>query len=460
MHGVSLVLAAFATLSQVAQAAPEILPQTTVVVTPAKLREQLMTSNTSVLTALNSIYQAKEEVNRARGSLLPGLGLTGTLGGSPNFAVSTISVLLPFLLPGNWHALDAKKQQLAANGYAYHLVGLNGFASEYALYSQVVEDATLKSIYVQQADNLREILQIVADDYSAGTATKADVAQATAQFQLARAQISQLDELTAQETAIVRKMMGLPLTVDLQFGETHPAPLLEESSTAQAIFEKVHASSPEQRQIESLIAAAKQAEFTSVWGFLTGASLNVSPDFGTSSFGHLTESAAVNLGFGYFPAVQISHLNTEALKIREREIGFEQASVIESALSSVQAAAAQVAFAEQASDNYRIALAQDIARYRAGQVDLLHVLTISNNSTAAAAQLARATGDLDRQRITLNRVLLSDEFAKIPTCRLQGASSSGGIFGFLKGVFGLGRKKSRYQSIDDLCRPLGAQLKR
>lgn len=421
-------------------------------VTPESIRKRLVEGDTSVLASLNQIYQAKEEVRKARGNLFPGLGLSATVGGRPNFALSAVNVLLPFLLPSNWHALEASKHQLAANGYAYHLVALNDYAAALSLYSQVMGDMALRSVYKKQYTNLQSVADIVGDQVVLGTATKADLAQAKAQVQLALVQISQVDELIAQERSAIRRMLGLSLDTELEMTTQHFPRIEEEKLSAKRIFERIHDTSPEQRQIASLIEAAKSAKFTTVWGFLSGSSLNVSTNFGmSSSFGSLTQTSSVNLGFGLFPAIQISHLNIASLKIRKTEISLEQASVIESALASVNEAREQVNYAGQAKENYEIAFQAELDKFRIGQTDLLNVFVISNNATAAAATYVRSLADLDTQRVTLNRVLLRDEFAKIPTCRLGGAEKSGGVFGFLKGIFG--KKKTRYASIDEMCKP-------
>ncbi|RYZ66576.1 MAG: TolC family protein, partial [Proteobacteria bacterium] len=414
---------------------------------PESIRTRLVEGDTSVLASLNQIYQAKEEVRKARGNLLPGLGLSVTAGGRPNFALSAVNVLLPFLLPSNWHALEASKHQLAANGYAYHLVALNDYAAALSLYTQVMGDVALRSVYRKQYENLKSVEEIVEDQVVLGTATRADLAQARAQVQLAQVQISQVDELIAREKSSIRRMLGLSLETELEMTTNHFPRIDEEKLSPRKLYDRIHDTSPEQRQIESLLEAAKSAKFTTVWGFMSGASMNVSTNFGGSaSFGNLTQTASVNLGFGLFPAIQISNLNIAALKIRRTEISLEQASVIESALASVAEAREQVSYASQARDNYDIAFNAELDKFRIGQTDLLNVFVVSNNATAASASYVRSLADLDTQRVTLNRVLLRDQFAKIPTCRLGGAEKSGGIFGFLKGIFG--SKKKRYASID------------
>jgi outer membrane protein TolC len=421
-----------------------------VTINPETLRAALYSGDTSVLSGLNSLYKAKEEVNGARAALLPSLGVKAAFGGQPTFALSAISVLLPFLLPGNWHALDATKHQLTANGYAYQLVLLNDYASILSIYTQIQGDMALRGVYVQERDNLRSIAEAVSDEVAVGTALQSDLSQATAQVQLVETQINQVDELLARETASLRKVMGLSLTKNLEIAPYHFAELDAESETPIAIYNRIHDSAPEQRQIDSLIAAAKQSKYTTEWSFLTGSSLAVSTDYGGSSFGHLTGGIGVDLGFGLLPAIHLSSLDIAALQIRKREISLEQQNVVESAIGSVTAAKAAVENARLARDNYQNALQAELDKLKLGNSTLISVFTVSNFATQAGVIYANSVADLDGQRINLNRVLISNQFAKIPTCHLDNMKS-GGIFGFFKSLFG--SKKQRYISIDDMCRP-------
>jgi outer membrane protein TolC len=430
--------------------ASQAVASNTVTVTPDTLRTALYSGDTSVLSGLNTLYAAKEEVNRARANLLPGVALSGVVGGHPTFAVSAISVLLPFLLPSNWHALDASKHQLTANGYAYQLVLLNDYASILSIYAQIQGDMEIRDVYVQQRDNLRQIAAAVADEVAVGTALQSDLDQATAQVQLAQAQINQVDELIARERAALRKVMGLPLSKDLVIASYHFPELDAEGMSAQRIYNRVRDTAPEQLQIDSLIAAAKSAKYTTEWSFLTGTSLSVSTNFGQSSFGHLSAGGGVNLGFGMLPAIHLSSLDIAAMQIRKREISLEQQNVIETAINSVDAAKDAVTNAGYAKENYQKALQAELDKLRLGQSTLINVFTVSNFATQAGLTYANSLVDLDNQRIALNRVLISNQFAKIPTCHLQKAKS-GGVFGFFKSLFG--SKKKRYVSIDEICRP-------
>ncbi len=77
------------------------------VVNPASLKDELFRNGTSVLQAAVMVQKARDQVSLERANLLPSLNLGALLfsSGQPTFFLSTIQVLVPFLLPGHWFQL-------------------------------------------------------------------------------------------------------------------------------------------------------------------------------------------------------------------------------------------------------------------------------------------------------------------------------------------------------------------
>ena len=420
------------------------LPAGTVVhVNPTTLRTYLLSGNRDVLTSLNDVLAAKETVNLRRGQLLPAVNITAIVSRFPNFASAAVQVLLPFLIPSNWFNLDMSKHQLAASGYAFYLMELNDYASAISLYETVVGDIELNKVLEQQYKNLTEIRDLVRNSYQVGTEVSADVAQAVYQADSALGQVQKLNELVAQEQSTIRGLLGLPLSVKLVFDDTHRAAIPQEQGQAQSILNAVNPVSAEFRQLESLIAASKDNKKNAIFSFLTGAAVNLSTT-GIAATGQVTGG----IGFSYIPGINIANLATSQLKIQEAELRTQEGQTIESALASIREAKGQVAVANDSVKQAKIAFAGELNSYKVGEIDLLHALQASTNVILAETTAVQARIDLDNQRLMLERVLVSGEFAQIPTCALKGAEKSGGIFGIL-GDF-LGGKKSNV-SVDDLC---------
>jgi multidrug efflux system outer membrane protein len=420
-------------------------------INPQTILTYILNRNSSVLIGLNGVYQAKEQVNVARGQLLPSINVGAALSSGPSFGLTSISFLLPFLLPSNWYNLDARENQLAANGYAFYLVELNEYASAYGLYVTILSDLSLRDIFVRHVQILEEVRSSVEAAYASGQATQTDRYEASAQYELARAQLSEIQGLVIRERAIFRKMLGLSLKQEIEFETSHLPSLPVENLSPQVVLDNVYQVSPERRQIRSLIAAGQAATFSNVFSFLTGASLDFQGN-GTGnspSFGSLQVSGSAGIGFGYFPSVRLSNLNVDYLRIREREIKLEAARVIESTLGSVRQADAQFLFAAKAEDDFSRAFQGEILSYRGGTTDLLHVLAEVKNVLDASISRVRAQSDLDSQRVNLERIMISGQFGKVPGCRMTGPEVSDGPFGWLVDLFD---GSSNKVSVDQICR--------
>jgi outer membrane protein TolC len=415
-------------------------------INPNTLRTYLLSSNRGVLESLNSVLAAKQNVSSKRGALLPSLNISAFISRFPNFASATVQVLLPFLVPSNWFNLDMSKQQLAATGYAYYLLELNNYASAVGLYETVVGDIELSKVLAQQYKILKQISDYVFNEYQIGIETAADVAQGKYQAQAALGQLQKINELIAQEQSQVRALLGLPLSVKLIFDDTHMSSIGQEQVAASTILATVNPVSAEERQFESLIAASNDNKKNAQFSFLTGAAVNYN-SIGSSAFASNAEVTG-GIGFSYIPNINIASLNTSQLRLQQSELRIQQGQTIESALASIKEDREQMASANEAVRQAQIFFNGEMAAYKLATVDLLHALQASTNLITAETTAVNVKIDLDNQRLTLLRILVAGEFAKIPTCATKGAEKSGGIFGVLGSFLG-GKKKTI--SVDQLC---------
>lgn len=417
------------------------------VVTPSSLQKRLLGANTSVLASLNSVYRAKEEVNAARGNLLPSVNAQAMLSVTGAFSMANVAFLFPFLLPSNWYNVDISTSLLEADGLSHYLVQLNQYASAYTMYVTILGDMELRNTLQQQAENLEKIQQMVASLEEVGTATKADLARATAAAQTAKGRVSQVDALIQREIAALRKMLALDLNQKITLQKVTLPARSEENQSPVQLLPSVLKRSPEAEQINALAKAATAAKQSAVYSFLTGANWTVSGSEGNWSLKNSTFGGSGGIGFGYFPQVRLADLTRDELKIRAQEIRLEHARVIEGTLYSISEAQKQVTLAERAVAEMASALEMDLAQYEVGQVVLLDLLNSANGLADAMISKIRAQVDLNSQRISLQRILLVGEFAKIPKCRLKSVQQERY---WLDEILGLGPNTKA--SVDQLCR--------
>ncbi|MGZ3772237.1 MAG: TolC family protein [Pseudobdellovibrionaceae bacterium] len=401
---------------------PSTLPNTSasqVVLNPETLRALLLKQNVSLLSQLNKVYQAKAQVNVSRGNLLPSLNIGTLISSGPSFALNTVSMLVPFLLPSKWMDLSANKYLLQAQTEAYYIAQLNTYASAYALYQTVVNDTEMRDVLQKQYDNYKQIEDYIHTAVLGGLMQESDLLQAQAQTNISRIQVSQMNELLAKETASIRQMLGLSLNQEIIFDKNHPLKLSSEYLTPEKLLSLVKMVSVEVVQIDALVAAAKAQRWSQAFSFITGGTLSESRNASTGSLGSITPIGTVNLGFGYFPALQLSSLNIQNIALQKNQLYFDQAALVETTLKSLDQATQQYQSAVLATDSLTKFYNTEVLMFKTGTTDLLHVLTAANSLTTALSGKIKAQADLDNLRINLQRMLISDNFKNIQNCQIS-----------------------------------------
>lgn len=418
-------------------------------VNPDTLKSLLLEQNISLQVQLNKVYQAKEQVNISRASLLPSINLGSVISSGPSFALTTVSMLLPFLMPSNWFDLKESQYLLNAQATSYYIAQLNTYSSAYSVYLTVVGDMELREVLYKQYLNYKEIEDLIQMAVDAGMMQQSDLLQAQAQTQLASIQVSQVDDLLQKEKAAIRNMLALPLSQEIQFDKVHMTATPTELLPAQVILDRATAKSPEIKQMNSMISAANTAKWSKAFSFLTGASLGASRSGSGSAFGSVQSTGTVNLGFGYFPALKLSDYNIDELKLQKKQITFDQAELIESTLGSLYEAQKQVQLAQKAQATLQDVYEGEVEKFRAGLTDLLHVLSAANSLTTALTNQVKAQANLDAMRVSLNRIVIDERFAQVGACEIE-RKGSGGIKGRLGRVF---NPKKDQVTLDEACGP-------
>lgn len=431
MKFLSLIFTLLFTAS-IAFSSPE--PQGPVVINPGSLRSLLMARNIDIAVALNEVQQAKAQVAQSRGNLLPAVNLGAVISSGPSFMLTAVSFLVPFLMPSKWMDLKESSHLLKAQGTSYYLAQLNGYASAYSVYVTTVGDIQLREALFSQYENYKAIEDQLRLPAESGMIRMEDYLQAQAQAQLALIQVSQLDELIKREKASVRQMLGLALDQEIVFEPVQIPESPVENMSPQELLDKVHESSPETSQLNSLIKAAQYNTWSKAFSFLSGFSLGANRPSTGGAFSSVTQTGSINMGFGYFPGLELSNLNIEQLRLRLVELRQDQAELIESTLGALEESQKQYTAAFSAEENLRKVYNAELLRYRVGMTDILHVLQAGNGLTGAMINKVKATTALENLRVSLHRLMITDEFTMIKKCEIE-RRDSGGIGGKLGRIF-------------------------
>lgn len=396
-----------------------------IVINPESIKQFILSKNVSLMVQMNQVEQAKMKVNIARGNLLPSINLGAVISSGTTFGLSTISMLVPFLFPSNWMNLKQSFHLLNSQTKSYYIAKLNTYASAYSTYLNIVADLDLHDVLNSQYENYQQIEDFIRVGVEAGLKQPSELMQAHAQTAMAAHQVSKIDQLLKQEISLLRQMLALPLSQELVIERKHPLKSSAERWDMQSALQVSIAKSPELQQLEYLHRAAKAAKWSQAFAFLNGGGIGSSNSSANGAWSPTQFTGSMSIGAAYYPTLQLSNLNVAQIQLQKNQTHLQHAQTVESIYSSLAEAQKQVAVTSDAEMNLREYYQTELLKLRTGLTDLLHVLSAANNLTLALTSRIRSQNDLDNQRVSLNRLLIEQEFMGIPPCNAMITKSNG-----------------------------------
>jgi multidrug efflux system outer membrane protein len=388
-----------------------------IVITPENLDEVLFANNPDAIRAMTQVSKAKDQVNIARAEVLPSLSLNLTLmfSNPPMFMVNSASCLVPFLFPGAWYGFAAAKHAAGAETMAFHIARLNVYSTAYALTTQVGGDVQIlqnQEAHFARLDEYVKTLQLQAD---LGVISQADVMKGQLELGRMTNDLSKLRQLINDERAALRRLFGFTIDQDFDIAMTRVNESPFESQTPAASLSYIVARAPERRQIDQLIAQAQSQVHQAQWAFLAGCSGSQGSvsNYSAASAFSISTGLSINIGFGYYPRIQLARRNVEDMLLRQKELDLELGRVLETSVSDI----AELKLRQEQSEK-NAALSEQMLEEQnqllpLGRVSVKEMLeTYASISNSRVETVASKVG-LDGHRITLKRVALEDGFLKV-----------------------------------------------
>jgi multidrug efflux system outer membrane protein len=188
-----------------------------------------------------------------------------------------------------------------------------------------------------------------------------------------------------------------------------------ETSTAASSLPYILARAPERRQIDLLIASARSQVKAAQWSFVTGCQGNQGSfaTGNTSSALSLSTGFTVNIGFGYYPRIQIARRNVQDMILRQRELELELGRVLETSVADIGEIKIREVQAEKNGAIAEAMLSDQNQLLPLGRVSVKEMLETYAAISAAHTETVASKVGLDGHRITLKRVALEDGFLKV-----------------------------------------------
>lgn len=395
---------------------PELTPGT-IVVTPENLDQVLFRTSTDIAREMNNVLRARDSVELARANLIPSLNLNLGLvvANPPQFLLSSVSCLVPFLFPSKWFDLAAARQAASAEVSALEITKLNAFAAAYAVLSQYSSYQQILAVLNEQHSRLEEYVRGLNEQFTFGVITPADLDRGRLELNRMQLDTSKIVESMETSKASLRKMLGLNIEqqFELQFGE-ETASQLEAVRPTQLVINGLYNRAPERRQLELLLEAAENQIHSAEWAFLAGCS-GAQGSFAPTSGGAFTQSTAIaiSIGYGNFASVSLSKRNRDDIMIRQTELMLELGRVLESTQRSIESLKLRIEKANESIQTSEKLLAEQTELAELGRASVKDILDAFNNIARSKIELITAKASIDGHRITLKRLGLEGKFLRV-----------------------------------------------
>lgn len=390
----------------------------TVSVTPENLETFLFAGSTDIARSMNNVQRAKNQVEVARGDLIPSLNLNliAVITNPPMFMVSSVSCLVPFLFPSKWYEFSAAKKTAVAEAAGLEITKLNAYAAAYTLLSRFAGDETVYRLMNEQYLHLERYVAGLQAQYELGLISQADIHLSDLELSRMRGELARLSENMDVQRAALRKMLGFSLDqkFNVAFSE-EGASRIEDSAATQATLLQVYDRAPERRQLELLYEAADSHVSASSWAFLAGCS-GSQGNFGPTDSGQaFTQSTSVGIGIGYgfFPKVSLAKRSRDEIVIRQKEMVLELGRVLESTQKSIQSLKTRMNESVRGLQIAERLLTEQTQLAELGKASVKNVLDAFSAVARAKIELAASKTALEGHRITLKRTALEGRFLKV-----------------------------------------------
>ncbi|HAZ13663.1 MAG: hypothetical protein A2X86_16275 [Bdellovibrionales bacterium GWA2_49_15] len=418
---------------------------------PESLKKYILEENSSILLGMNAVRQAKHRVSVARAQLLPNLNIGAIISSGPTFALAAVEMLLSFLMPAKWFNVGVSKNLFEAEKISYYLLQLNQYASAATLYQTIQGDIALRTILNEQYQDLASISSVLVRQYSLGMVSLENLSHAQAQAKMAELKVSRMDQLVAEETSVVRNLIGAGLEKEIIFDDSDVTPSEVEDQPIEVVTTDALRISPENVQLDYLMKAGKNGKWKQLFGFIGGSTLGSRMSSSANiSFANMTSNISINLGFEMIPGYRLSNDNLEQIKLQRLALQRDLTQVIEGTLRALVEVKEQFQLATLAELDMKRVFEIKKAKYDLGMISIMTLLQTRAQVTEASVAKVNAQVDLNNLRISLHRQMLTEQFSAIHGCRAtMPADTKKSAFSrwFLK-LF-----RSVRMDVDKFCRP-------
>lgn len=360
------------------------------------------------------VYQAKTNIEVARGNLLPKLNLWSIVGAvvDPTSLWEKIPDIAPFLVPGNWFRLRETELLYLSEKEGYRALWGNEIYTAKALYLQVLLDQRLLQHVQTSLADLERIHRIVQTREIFGGTTPGAARDVEIRILGLREDEANLKVLIEREKNELSYALGYGAQVQLSLASVSLPDFEDLKPINPTAYEfRILSVSPERRQYDHFFSVLSQIKNEIKFNFLGVSSMS------RGAAGGVFDSLPIPTGLGFG--------NTSAIRIvdAQREImGTQKRGIEETIRRQLLAVSTQYNADLYGFDGYRrrLTLAKEskealLRRIQLGEnIDVLQLSEVSKNQIQAEAAIYTVQFRNLTLRDRLNRLLFTGDYSMRP----------------------------------------------
>ncbi len=361
--------------------------------------ERVKSFNFETALEAERVYQAKREIDVARGALLPNLSINPVLNAIElDLGLGDIlSSVIPFVFPSRWYELDRAKYQFEAEKYSYISLLANQIEAASTLYFDMVRDQLLKSRLQELSHTITDIRDQAVQNVRLGSMLPSEKGNLDSQVSLISDDVAQLEDLQRQRQASIARMLNLKTNlVPLEWQVDLRVSVSQQGYLDSWITDSL-ANSPELKQWIHLAEAARKSSQTMKWTFLDPQG-----------------DPRGNLGFGYTAQLDINRSSEQMIQIRRKEVERRIEEEVRKVASGIQRWTEAKASLEAARSRANNALNAEKQTLRlGGKLEVSRLIGLFRDVVELEIRISVLEVSISAADDKLNRLLLTNDYGNL-----------------------------------------------
>jgi multidrug efflux system outer membrane protein len=386
-----------------------------------------LTSNQDMLQALNDLYRSKLNYSYARSRLYPSLNLAALAGSiaNPSFLISSVTTLLPFLVPSVWFDKASAKKQFQADQVAFRILQRDTLASALSLYLAIQRDERMLHQFQQDLEDLKRLERAIEIRHDFGAASDAELKLTRSARIQAELRVLDTEKYLIDQKGELSRAISVDPRREIILEDFEMGPVNGEDWSYEKLLDLVWTRMGARLQLRLIAQSRDYETWSRRFAFFGESSLSAHVMEGDRLPRYSTKNLSINadftISYSHAVAVQLANNNEKAITLMTNELYEETEVTVRRFVANLRRLLLRK---ELAAENMSIVLDNfhdQLEKYNLGAgATFQDVINSRLGMQDAAVKLIDTSRDVDLARIVLSRWQSAGLFENVPAPNFSG----------------------------------------